>query len=701
VILKALRLRNFRRFADVSVEFPDGVTGVLGLNGVGKSSVFEAMAWALYGPVASRTSIDEIKRQGAAAGDPCRVEFEFVFDEHLYRVVREMVGKHLSSAATVTVDGKLAASGADAVSRFVQGRLGMDCKSFYTSIFAKQKELNALSSMNPSERRPLILRMLGISLLDAVVAQIRADTRDRERGMETVSRELVDESGGKVLDRLQVQRQQIEERKATLQLRISDENQAVKDAEGKHAESVTKCQAAKAAYEEGLRQREAVEQQKHAFERLQRLKDDEKTLTGQVADRQQKQQVAVGQLLKYKTLDHDISEVDRSVKGTAEKNEELLRAIEQKKTLIRRCEQDQREAEKKKAEIRRIGPDAKCPTCERELGRQYSTLIQHYDEVIKTAETQIADYRKESVALEREQSLLEKQRQALEKKLQYLHTQRLGAEAIKTTIRNIEIEIKREQQRLTALATEISGIGVVSYSVREHAAAVKKAKEAYEKYQKTLDVQNVNRGLLEKRRLQLQKCEGEAGVLAEQERAIQERIAHQESLQRQLQDMTAEKQRLSMLGEVMSGFRTHLISQIRPTLSAYASDLLSQLSDGKYTVLEFDDDYNISVYDNGEAFGIERFSGGEEDLANLCTRLAISEIITERAGSDFNFVVLDEIFGSQDSGRRQNILKALSGFSAKFRQIFLITHIEDIKNSVEHVISISEGEDGVSTLTVD
>ena len=56
----------------------------------------------------------------------------------------------------------------------------------------------------------------------------------------------------------------------------------------------------------------------------------------------------------------------------------------------------------------------------------------------------------------------------------------------------------------------------------------------------------------------------------------------------------------------------------------------------------------LLVYDNGNAYGIERFSGGEEDLANLCLRLAISEVITERAGGVFNFIILDEIFGSQD-----------------------------------------------------
>ena len=209
MILKSLRLRNFRKFEDTFVEFPDGVTVVLGLNGAGKSTVFEAMAWALYGPVASRTQTDQIKRQGAGATDPCRVEFEFLFDEHLYRVVREMVGKHLTASATATVDGRLAANGSDAVTRFIAAQLGMDCKSFYTSIFAKQKELNALSSMNPSERRPLILRMLGISLLDQVVTQIRSDTRDKEKGIEAFSHDLVDETGGTILDRLRAQIQEV------------------------------------------------------------------------------------------------------------------------------------------------------------------------------------------------------------------------------------------------------------------------------------------------------------------------------------------------------------------------------------------------------------------------------------------------------------------------------------------------------------
>ena len=130
MIIKNLTLKNYRKFKNSTIEFPDGVTGIVGLNGVGKSTIFEAIAWVLYGSVAARTSADEIKREGAINSDPCRVELEFIFEEDIYRVVRDMTGKSLTTSATATINGKIAATGAETVAKYIQMKLGMDFKSF-------------------------------------------------------------------------------------------------------------------------------------------------------------------------------------------------------------------------------------------------------------------------------------------------------------------------------------------------------------------------------------------------------------------------------------------------------------------------------------------------------------------------------------------------------------------------------------------
>src|SRR2546429_601082 len=47
--LLRLRLVNFRQHADTELEFGPGITGIIGPNGSGKTSILEAIAWALYG----------------------------------------------------------------------------------------------------------------------------------------------------------------------------------------------------------------------------------------------------------------------------------------------------------------------------------------------------------------------------------------------------------------------------------------------------------------------------------------------------------------------------------------------------------------------------------------------------------------------------------------------------------------------------
>ena len=62
--LLRLRLVNFRQHADTELEFGPGITGIIGPNGSGKTTILEAIAWALYGVQAVRGDKDSIRRLG-------------------------------------------------------------------------------------------------------------------------------------------------------------------------------------------------------------------------------------------------------------------------------------------------------------------------------------------------------------------------------------------------------------------------------------------------------------------------------------------------------------------------------------------------------------------------------------------------------------------------------------------------------------
>src|SRR5438046_10744514 len=76
----------------------------------------------------------------------------------------------------------------------------------------------------------------------------------------------------------------------------------------------------------------------------------------------------------------------------------------------------------------------------------------------------------------------------------------------------------------------------------------------------------------------------------------------------------------------------------------------SDLTDGRYDELELTDDYTVTILEAGVPKPV--ISGGEEDVATLVLRLAISQMIAERAGQPLSPLVLDEIFGSLGGARR-------------------------------------------------
>ena len=168
--------------------------------------------------------------------------------------------------------------------------------------------------------------------------------------------------------------------------------------------------------------------------------------------------------------------------------------------------------------------------------------------------------------------------------------------------------------------------------------------------------------------------------------------------QKVLDDLTARKRLHDELDRAYTDLRTDLNFQLRPELSELASAFLSDLTDGRYGEIELDDEYEINVLEDGVPKPV--ISGGEEDLANLVLRLAISQMIAERAGQPFALLVLDEIFGSLDELHRASVIDLLRRLQDRFEQVILITHIESVREQLDHVVAVRfDEESGASVVT--
>ena len=175
-------------------------------------------------------------------------------------------------------------------------------------------------------------------------------------------------------------------------------------------------------------------------------------------------------------------------------------------------------------------------------------------------------------------------------------------------------------------------------------------------------------------------------------------------------ECAAQRERLTMLeldrqqheelDRAYTHYRTELNANLRPELAEIASGLLDMLTDGRYAHAEFDEQYVLTVVEDGIAKPV--ISGGEEDLCNLVLRLAISQMIAERAGHAFSLLILDEVFGALDQTRRNNVLQLLRSLSDRFEQVIVITHFDEMRDALDHIIHVKyDAELGCSAIVTD
>jgi exonuclease SbcC len=199
----------------------------------------------------------------------------------------------------------------------------------------------------------------------------------------------------------------------------------------------------------------------------------------------------------------------------------------------------------------------------------------------------------------------------------------------------------------------------------------------------------------------------------------QQNISVLDALEKQRRDNVAMQEesrqrirRLKMLEKACGrdGVQALLIEKALPEIEENANELLVRLSNGEMTV-DFDtvrqlkssdrtvETLDIRIIDNVGERPYENYSGGEQFRVNFAIRLALSRILTRRAGARLQTLVIDEGFGSQDPDGRQKLIEAINTIQDDFKRILVITHIDEMRDAFPNRIEVEKGPAG-SQITV-
>lgn len=155
-----------------------------------------------------------------------------------------------------------------------------------------------------------------------------------------------------------------------------------------------------------------------------------------------------------------------------------------------------------------------------------------------------------------------------------------------------------------------------------------------------------------------------------------------------------------------------LIEQALPQIESKANEILDRLTMGDMSVRfvtqaaykdkrrdDLRETLEIQISDSAGVRDYEMFSGGEAFRVNFAIRLALSEVLSQRAGARLQTLVIDEGFGSQDAQGRQRLIEAINLVRQDFAKILVITHIDELKDSFPNRIEVEKTARG-STITV-
>ncbi|MFH0847953.1 MAG: AAA family ATPase [archaeon] len=747
MIVHRLKTSGFQIMGDpLSFEFPEeGRIGILGQNESGKTTLFEAIEYALYGLKRGRGAEESRENLVTWGENEARLEIEFTSGQDRYLLYRtfDVQGNHRARLLPI-VDGEEASANAltslTEIETKIENITGMDRDSFTKLVYVRQKDLDALKELAKAKREQLVNKVMGIEIFDDAAAKAKSDFSSSEVELEKKAVELdsVRKNAQRYKEKLD-QKQDLEAQITELKGKLQDTERDLKKAQNalegyEWLSKVTSTRGLAKSFEEQRTQTQqdvetakSLRSQAETYDNVLRKYKPEverlEVLRSEFSNIKSHMEESHNALASLTSRENEaatragLTAEDRELLGQdlqAEKQHQLLMLIASPVLALVIAVAGVLLSQIV-VSLLAILPVALAVRSYLKYEKADRTLSSGVE--IQVLRTQITEgTRRHEQARTKMNSLLAEARFSSPEQVDLallnvanelqLATGQESIQAVEALMNNTLLNVRKiEQSNPTRRLDQLN-------------SRLQETHQEIERLEKTkpdsADTLQYDRDLHEQAK---EKAEALQGAYTKLDREFQQNIGTFNSIEKDLQHLVADFNRLptleadyrsleekatvtrfviNELGETSKELRGKVI----PHASFIVNQILPTLTDSRYSQFEITEDLRFKVY-SSEAGGYkerELFSGGTQDQFLIALRLAFTQsILDSRVMADRYSLLMDECISSSDDQRKQGIFEVLQAMKKTFSQIFIIAH-EDISNYVDHSITLGRNERGYTEI---
>lgn len=310
MIPQQLTLKNFLSYREATLNFRGlHVACICGANGAGKSSLLEAIAWAVWGQSRASTE-DDIINQGSIEA---LVDFTFQCNDQTYRIIRS---RYRGQATTLefqvlspTGFRSLTEKGVRATQQIISQHLRLDYDTFINSAYLRQGRADEFMLKRPSDRKQILADLLKLNQYDEIAEQAKEKARQfkaeltvLERSFEELSTQLRQSDGVAIEEAnlntalTQMQQQQIDDSD-----RLRQFHQSQQQRQDWQQQSIGQQQQQRHLQQDCLRLQQDLDGLQQQQQQLENILADGKALAARYAQYQNLQAEEEIQTAKFQT----------------------------------------------------------------------------------------------------------------------------------------------------------------------------------------------------------------------------------------------------------------------------------------------------------------------------------------------------------------------------------------------------------------